>query len=343
MDKDPFVPHEELMDDYLHKTSLSPWVPLPEIAARKIFDLAQPVTEQDFHVDLGSGDGRVCFMAVDYGRVAHSLGVDIDAAIVERAKNRLARRHTPTREPNVEFVVADLLPPIHDGNSTTIAADNEKHDALWNRIANATIISMFMETSGLERLRPLLERYLVGKSCRIVTCGYAMPGWESTVDEVVLGTTLHLYLWGSVESPFNSTVNTDTEQGDSSAPLAATYPMQEPSLLTTTASSTASTSREAHLRSMLEANKMSSGNKRFDPPPFPDWGDQEENDDFTSDEEPESNSDDDDDNEEEKDEDDEEEEKEKDKKEVKIARKKKATPCSSTKEKNKEEDDPKKE
>jgi hypothetical protein len=54
----PYEHGEASIDDYLKKTSLSPWVPMPDSAARKMLDLAAASTS-DFHVDLGSGDGRV--------------------------------------------------------------------------------------------------------------------------------------------------------------------------------------------------------------------------------------------------------------------------------------------
>jgi hypothetical protein len=42
-----------------------------------------------------------------------------------------------------------------------------------------------------------LESQLAGRRCKILTCGYEMPGWQSRLDEVVLGTQIHLYEWGT--------------------------------------------------------------------------------------------------------------------------------------------------
>jgi SAM-dependent methyltransferase len=166
------------MQDYLQKASLSPWVPLSDAAARKIFDLAQ-VQASDIHVDLGSGDGRVCFHAIDFG-VQQSTGIDVDEGIVQVARDRLGKRHPP---PPLEFIVADLLDP-----------DNEK---AWNVIQNATLITMYFAKEALHVFRPLLEQKLVGRKCKIITCGYEMPNWAWTQFEVVLGTQLYLYDWGS--------------------------------------------------------------------------------------------------------------------------------------------------
>jgi len=173
---------EKNMEDYLAKTSLSPWVPLPDVAARKIFDLthAQP---HDVHVDLGSGDGRINFYAIDVGGVQRSLGVDVDENIVNVARERLAKRHPLPK--HLEFVVADLM--------------DEQHP-VWRHetMKDATIITMHFAEEALLKFRPLLERKLAGRdhNIQIVTCGYEMPGWESTIQEVVLGTQLNLYRWG---------------------------------------------------------------------------------------------------------------------------------------------------
>lgn len=167
---------EASMQDYLKKTSLSPWVPLPDAACRKIFDLANAGPD-DIHVDLGSGDGRVCFHAIDFG-LKKSTGIDVDEAIVAVAQERLAKRHPP---PDLQFIVADLSKDTH----------------VFDIIREATIITMYFAQDALEQFRPLLERELAGSTAKILTCGYEMPGWESSMSEVVLGTQIHLYEFGS--------------------------------------------------------------------------------------------------------------------------------------------------
>lgn len=174
----PYKPDEGDMDSYLKKTTLSPWVPMPEAVARKVLDISN-AGPGDHHVDLGSGDGRVCFHALKY-EVASSVGIDIDHAIVNVARERLSKRHPPPD--NLNFVVADLL--------------NESHPAWEEHIVRAQVITMYFVTEALEQLRPILERKLAGNSCRIVTCGYEVPGWQASNQEVVLGTTVYLYNWG---------------------------------------------------------------------------------------------------------------------------------------------------
>ena len=168
------------LDDYVEKANLSPWTPVPDSVARKIFDSAMP-TSADIHVELGSGDGRVNFHAMDYG-VGKSVGIDVDEAIVQQGVERLQRIHP---QPNIEFVVSDLMDP------TSVA---------WTEhVPSATILTMYFAKDGLEKIRPLLEQALRGKSCKIYTCGYAMPGWESQMVETVLDVPIYFYDWGNAD------------------------------------------------------------------------------------------------------------------------------------------------
>lgn len=175
----PYEHGEEDMDAYVRKTSLSPWVPVPDVVARKVMDLCE-VGPGDIHVDLGSGDGRVCFQAFHYG-VAHTTGIDVDEKIIDVARQRLAKRHP--QPDNVEFIVADLM---------------DVGNEVWQRyIQKATIITMFFASEGLRAIRPLLETKMAGKKCTIVTCGYDMPGWKPFTRDAVLGTKINVYKWGN--------------------------------------------------------------------------------------------------------------------------------------------------
>lgn len=177
--EDPFQYTGDSLKEYSEKATLSPWTPVPNSVARKIFDIADP-SSHDRHVELGSGDGRVNFFAIEYG-VQESIGIDVDEDIVQIANNRLNRIHP---KPKLEFVVADLMDP--------------KHSA-WQYVAKATIITMYFAKEGLEKIRPILETKLRGKRCKIFCCGYAMPGWEYQMAETVLDMPIHFYDWGNSE------------------------------------------------------------------------------------------------------------------------------------------------
>ncbi|CAB9523655.1 RNA methylase [Seminavis robusta] len=172
----------ESSDEYFKKTSLSPWVPIPDPIARKLFDMSAAGPD-DIHVELGCGDGRVNFFAIDHGRVKKSTGIDVDDGILERARERLAKRYP---QPPLEFITADLL-------------DYNNNQHVWDILQEATIITMYFVEDALLQIRPILEEKLAGKQCKIITCAYEMKGWNPTIIETTLGTTVYLYNWGSME------------------------------------------------------------------------------------------------------------------------------------------------
>lgn len=189
--QDPFEYSGDSIEEYREKANLSPWVPVPDSVARKIFDRALPEQQEDgsdntgkadeIHVELGCGDGRVNFHAIEYG-VKESIGIDVDEDVVERGQERLKRIHP---QPNLRFVVSDLMDP---------------NSPAWTEfVPKATILTMYFATDGLEKIRPLLEQALRGKRCKVFACGYAMPGWDPQIVETVLDIPIHFYDWGNDE------------------------------------------------------------------------------------------------------------------------------------------------
>mmetsp|Transcript_18341 Transcript_18341/g.42281 ORF Transcript_18341/g.42281 Transcript_18341/m.42281 type:complete len:381 (-) Transcript_18341:61-1203(-) len=182
----PFEYSGDSLEDYKTKTELSPWTPVPDSVARKIFDRAIPEDDEcgdrskegEVHVELGSGDGRVNFHAIEYG-VSESIGIEVDEAVVKLAEERLNRIHP---RPDLRFVVSDLMDP---------------DSVAWREhVPRATILTMYFAADGLEKIRPHLERALRGRTCKVFTCGYAMPGWDSQIVETVLDIPIHFYDWG---------------------------------------------------------------------------------------------------------------------------------------------------
>jgi hypothetical protein len=164
-----------------NKSTLSPWVPLPDAVARSALDLAGAGPDTKLHVDLGSGDGRVNFHAVDGYRVQSTIGIEVDEQLVAAAEARVSKRHP--RPTNIAFQTADLLAHFDDPESVWL-----------NVIPRADIITFYFAQPML--LRSRLEAALTGKRCQIVSCGYEMPGWTAAQERVVLGTTIYLYEFG---------------------------------------------------------------------------------------------------------------------------------------------------
>jgi len=187
--EDPFQYSGDSIEEYREKANLSPWVPVPDSVARKIFDRALPEQEDsnemdkadEIHVELGCGDGRVNFHAIEYG-VKESVGIDVDEDVVQLANGRLQRIHP---QPNLKFLVSDLMDP---------------NSPAWTEyVPRATILTMYFAKDGLEKIRPLLEQALRGKRCKIFACGYPVPGWDPQIVETVLDIPIHFYDWGNDE------------------------------------------------------------------------------------------------------------------------------------------------
>ena len=208
---EPFDHGRDTIQEYLKQTPLSPWVPAPDSVARKSLDLAQ-LNVHDIHVDLGCGDGRINFHALDYpsGGAAQSIGIDVDPAILRVANERLTKRHPVPS--NLTFHTGDLANPS---------------DPVWDMLLDVepTVWTMYFAPDGLHQLRPILEdklRILLERKrtklqqqqqqqlqphttdsaaaarvrCLVLTIGCEMPGWQSRQYEVVLGTQIHMYDWG---------------------------------------------------------------------------------------------------------------------------------------------------
>src|SRR4026209_2530954 len=79
------------------------WVPTPQTLVNKMLDMAK-LTPQDFHMDLGSGDGRTVITAAKRG--ARSMGVEYNPDMVELAKKNAAAAGVTAR---ATFVKADLF------------------------------------------------------------------------------------------------------------------------------------------------------------------------------------------------------------------------------------------
>ena len=126
------------------------------------------------HVELGCGDGRVNFHALEMN-VEKTIGLDVDENLVGSANDRLARIH-PKPE-HVTFHVEDL----------------ERSDEWLKYLEDATVITMYFVQDALIKLKPKLEAALKNRKCRIVCCGYEMPDWESQWVEQVMDLPIYMY------------------------------------------------------------------------------------------------------------------------------------------------------
>ena len=129
----------------------------PEVVARML-SLARTGPE-DFVLDLGSGDGRIVIHAAR-AHGARGLGVDLDPALVARARENAARAGVADR------------------------AGFEVQDALRTDVAEASVVTIYLLPWLLERLETRLL-YGLRPGARIVTHAFALGSWPPDRIETV--------------------------------------------------------------------------------------------------------------------------------------------------------------
>jgi hypothetical protein len=146
------------------------WVPTPQALVEKMLDMAK-LTKQDFHMDLGSGDGRTVITAAKRG--ARSMGVEYNPDMVALAQKNAAAAGVSDR---ATFVKADLFETDY---------------------SKAQVITLFLLPSINLRLRPTILKMAPGT--RVVSNSFTMDNWQPDQSETVGGDctswcTAHLWI-----------------------------------------------------------------------------------------------------------------------------------------------------
>ena len=151
---------------------LAPFVATPEDVVDRMLSLAG-TTKNDVVYDLGSGDGRIPIRAaVRFG--AKGVGIEIDPKLVEisRANAKAA---------GVEHLVEFRL-----------------QDAMEADVSQATVVTLYILSSGNAKLRPLLTRQL-RPGARIISHAFSMgSAWPPDKTDHFTsadGDEITLYLW----------------------------------------------------------------------------------------------------------------------------------------------------
>jgi precorrin-6B methylase 2 len=125
------------------------WVPTRPALVETMLNLAN-VTERDFVVDLGSGDGRMVIAAAKRG--ARALGIEYEPDMVALARRNAAAAGVAER---ARFVQGDMF-----------EAD----------FSQATVLALFLLPGNLRRLAPKFLELAPGT--RIVVNTYRIEGWD---------------------------------------------------------------------------------------------------------------------------------------------------------------------
>ncbi|MDE1467971.1 SAM-dependent methyltransferase [Aurantiacibacter sp. D1-12] len=150
---------------------LTPELDVPYVATRSamvdtMLDMAG-VGEEDYVIDLGTGDGRILIAAAQ-DRGARGLGVDLDPALIREATSTAEDLGLETR---VQFVEQDLFD---------------------TPLSEATVVTMFLLPEVNLRLRPrLLEELAPGS--RVVSNRFDMGDWRP--DDVRRVGGYNAYAW----------------------------------------------------------------------------------------------------------------------------------------------------
>lgn len=147
--------------------SCAPFVQTPVEVAKKMIELAA-LKERQTLFDLGAGDGRLVIMAAQESE-AFAVGVEIRDDLVEKARSEIKRLSLESR---VKVI----------------------HDNFFNvDLREADVVTLYLTTSGNERLRPKLERELK-KDAKVISHDFKVGSWKpSVVYNELLGHTIYSY------------------------------------------------------------------------------------------------------------------------------------------------------
>jgi hypothetical protein len=134
------------------------WVPTPQALVDRMLDMAK-LTPQDYHMDLGSGDGRTVITAAKRG--ARSMGVEYNPDMVELSKRNAAEAKVTDR---ATFVQADLF---------------------QTDFSKANVLTLFLLPSINARLRPTILNMRPGT--RIVSNTFTMEDWQADETSTIGG------------------------------------------------------------------------------------------------------------------------------------------------------------
>lgn len=142
------------------------YFPTPQKAVDKMLEMAG-ISDRDFLIDLGCGDGRIPITAAKrYG--ARGLGVDLDP---ERISDSNANARAAGVQDKVSFREQDLF-------------ETDLHDA--------TVVTLFLLGGINAKLRPHLLAQLKPGS-RVVAYNFYIEGWKPDRIETVDGH--RIFLW----------------------------------------------------------------------------------------------------------------------------------------------------
>jgi hypothetical protein len=146
------------------------WVPTPQALVEKMLDMAK-LTPQDFHMDLGSGDGRTVITAAKRG--ANALGIEYNPDMVALSERNAKQAGVAGK------------------------AMFRRADIFETDFSKANVVTLFLLPSLNMKLRPAILNMRPGT--RIVSNSFTMEDWTPDQSETIGGDctswcTAHLWI-----------------------------------------------------------------------------------------------------------------------------------------------------
>jgi len=141
-------------------------IPTPAEHVEFFFELA-PVSADDVVYDLGSGDGRLVFAAIEHG-AGKAVGVELNPEHVASTRKKAKEMGLENR---VEFINADVM-------------DID--------LSKATVVFCYLITAASIALRPKFETELK-PGTRVVMESFPVPDWEPDQSLTRAYKTMYLY------------------------------------------------------------------------------------------------------------------------------------------------------
>jgi len=143
------------------------WVPTPPEHIEGFFELVTP-TSEDVVFDLGSGDGRLLFAALEKG-AGRVVGVELDSQLVKTARDTARSKGLEAR---AKFIEGDVR-----------SAD----------LREATAVFCYLCTEASMTLKPKLESQLK-PGTKVVMETFSVPGWKPTKTAQIGWKEFYLYV-----------------------------------------------------------------------------------------------------------------------------------------------------
>ncbi|HYO80920.1 MAG TPA: class I SAM-dependent methyltransferase [Bryobacteraceae bacterium] len=155
----------------LRDQSLAPYVSSPQPIVDRMLDMAG-VKPGETVYDLGCGDGRILITAAKRYK-AKGVGIELSDKLVKMTGDQIKR--------------------LELGDQITIRQGHLLHVDL----SPADVVTLYLETSSNEMLRPNLEKYLK-PGARVVSHDFEIRGWKPVKVERIMAFnrdhTIFLYL-----------------------------------------------------------------------------------------------------------------------------------------------------